>query len=316
MNCQSCPYVERERQDYNKAHIDSLYLICCLLKKRLNANHIEIVIPDELRTTSNKEHKERSLDEYICAIDKYISEHISGEIKKEIGNLMSTLTNSVYEKPYDNTDWCSLKEIKVDEMSKENLLAIIKEQSLIIKRQQILIDKVVKGCNINTPNPTDATGDMRDFIAHNRIGEKVAPFQSNIDLREDIIIKQEDKGNGDDASIDPKRFRHTMIDILRVLYCLWKLDYFVEFNPDINSIQDFNLQKKAKFKDVLYAFGNALNRPELYKVYDNQFAKSFSENEDLLRIVFDEDMLRVFDRLRNVMKKEIEIRKDKRAKKK
>lgn len=303
-----------------------IFLLCCSYLMQLKDNDNYQSVP---QIYNNWKEKNLSKKQYWIRYYEYLNKNVPSEIIEEISKLATGRINIHHcgnEEEVEKATYPYSREY-IEKYSKEELVELLLSQqeeinnlknqitSILFKKSD---ESISQDSPIPSPNfmPSESDSDERiQLRVRDRTGEKAEPYQSNIDLREDDWIKGEDKEDGENASIDPTRFRHTMIDILRVIYTLWKLGYFVEFNPDVMGKKDFDLQKKAKLKDVIEAFGNVLNIPYLYKVYDNQFAKSFSVNEDLYRTVNDEDILRVFDRMKNVMKGEIDNRRDKRNKK-
>lgn len=188
---------------------------------------------------------------------------------------------------------------ELDELTREQLLNIAKHQASIIESlERRIYDKNVMPSNSSGLSSSDDVS-LIQFVLRKRSGAKVAPSQSNIELREDANIVEDGKqGN----------FRHTVLDFMRVIYALRELEFFTEFNPNIdtknNGVADLQKQKKAKTQDVFDAFGHAVNIEDLYKKYVQGFPKQASQDprkNSKRKAVYKEEVLEIFDRMKECM---------------
>lgn len=233
---------------------------------------------------------------YIFELEKYpistdgcfryytFPNEIKEKIEEKCGGISNVLVDEIIRifSQHLHT-WVVVNADKLKDLSKEELIEVILYQN-----------RHIPSFKRDVYRPKN---ELRDLVYRDRSSRPTKPLRSRIDLREDGY-----KGN------DSDEFRHTQIDIMRVIYALYQLDYFVEFNSSIdpknNGEKDLKRQKRARVSDVFDAFGNAINISNFHDKYNQGFPKQgYSNPKSGQNAVSRKDILKIFDRMKDVMEK-------------
>lgn len=210
--------------------------------------------------------------------------------KEYLGEILQKATKIGVDIPEFSSILSEVDELRIDLSgieSKEPISALVKEkEDLLSMDKTALMDEIISlrkqvarlEANNDVPEDPVMSSDVMCYL-RDRSGRTLSNRTSDIDLRE--VNKRERGENTPENSLvnnngkwESTSSNSILQDFILVIKSMSDIDMFVEYDPTIQSPDDFSRQKKAKLSSVMKAFGDAVNVRGLDKSYNNNIQKA------------------------------------------